>query len=164
MGEKMKDLSGPRWFGTLTLKLSQLAGAVAIMSAVAVPYADASAEPLIVGNDRGGYLAERVEAIDRIRALRQRVEIRGRVCHSACTMYLGAGNICLSPDTRFGFHGPSSHGTPIEKPRFEHWSRVMASYYSRPLRDWFMSKARHKIRGLHVVSGRELIRLGYPSC
>jgi hypothetical protein len=121
-------------------------------------------EALVVGNDRGGPVAQRADEIARLRAYRIRVEIRGNICYSACTMYLGAGDVCVSPSTSFGFHGPSAWGQPLDPDQFEHWSRVMARFYNEPLRQWFMSDARYRQANLYRVSGSEIINLGYASC
>ncbi|WP_126623207.1 hypothetical protein [Oceaniglobus ichthyenteri] len=102
--------------------------------------------------------------IDRIRALQQRVEIRGPMCLSSCTMYLGAGNVCIDPRVTFGFHGPSSYGQPLTRADFEYWSNVIASHYPAALRDWFMTTARHRITGYHRISGVQLIRMGFARC
>ena len=119
---------------------------------------------IVVGNDRGGYVGARAQEISRIVASGSRVEIRGNICLSACTMYLGAGNVCVTPTTTFGFHGPSANGRPLPPDRFDHWSRVMARYYQEPIREWFMSSARYQQNGYYRISGSQLIRLGYTSC
>jgi hypothetical protein len=119
---------------------------------------------IVIGNDQGGYVGERAGIVDRIRALGTRVEIRGAICYSACTMYLGAGNVCITPATRFGFHGPSRHGQALDPAGFDHWSGVMARYYALPLRQWYMTTARYERTQVAELSGAELIRLGYPAC
>ena len=119
---------------------------------------------IVVGNDRGGPIGARADEISRIRAYGERVEIRGRICYSACTMYLGAGNVCVSPDTTFGFHGPSDWGREISSERFDHWSEVMSRHYNQPLRDWFMAEGRFRQSDIYQISGREIINLGYAQC
>lgn len=118
----------------------------------------------IIGNDRGGLVGERARIVDSFRAGGERIEIRGNLCYSACTMYLGAGDVCVSPDTTFGFHGPSRNGTPLAPASFDHWSRVMARYYNEPLRQWFMSEGRHTRTDVYRLSGRQIINLGYAQC
>jgi hypothetical protein len=124
----------------------------------------AQASVHIVRNDRGGIVGTRAAEIRRIKSTGQRVEIRGRICLSSCTMYLGAGDVCVSPDTEFGFHGPSYYGKPLAPQYFEYWSEVIADHYPKPVRDWFMTKARYKQSGYHTLLGAELIRLGVESC
>lgn len=118
----------------------------------------------VIGNDTGGRLRPRFEEIRRMRARGDRVEIRGRYCLSACTLYLGAGNVCVSPGTQFGFHGPGYVDAPIRYDRFEYWSQRMAAYYPPQVSSWFMTRARYVTRGYMSLSGAELIRMGVPGC
>jgi len=120
--------------------------------------------PLIIGNDRGGGVGERARLVDSLQASGQRIEIRGNLCYSACTMYLGAGNVCVSPNTVFGFHGPTRNGQPLPAESFDHWSRIMARYYNEPLGNWFMTEARYMRGDVYRLTGAQIIQLGYPSC
>jgi hypothetical protein len=140
---------------------------VPLVICLGLPGLTASAQqqsPLIIGNDRGGGVGERARLVDSLQASGQRIEIRGNLCYSACTMYLGAGNICVSPDTVFGFHGPTRNGQPLPTESFDHWSRIMARYYNEPLGNWFMSEARYLRSDVYRLTGSQLIELGYPSC
>jgi hypothetical protein len=119
---------------------------------------------IVIGNDMGGIVGSRADEIERINASGARVEIRGDVCISSCTMYLGVGDVCVSPDTDFGFHGPSFFGADLPEREFEYWSRVIANHYNAPLRDWFMREARYRNFRPYTLSGEELIRIGYTSC
>lgn len=125
-----------------------------------------SADTLIIRNDPGGRVDHRQTTLQRIRAAGDRVEIRGGYCNSACTMYLGLPNMCISASTVFGFHGPSSSlpRLPLAQKDFEKWSRVMADTYPQPLRRWFMEEARYELRGLKRVRGRDIINMGVPEC
>ena len=124
----------------------------------------ALADPLIVQNDRGGAIGERVIAVRQANAQHRRIELRGRICYSSCTLYLGADDLCISAQTTFGFHGPSRHGRALPQEEFEHWSQVMAAQYSAPLRDWFLKTARHRINGYYRLTGAQLIAMGYAAC
>jgi hypothetical protein len=126
--------------------------------------AAAAQQVIVIGNDRGGYVGERARLVDQIRAANVRVEITGRICYSACTMYLGAGNVCISPSTTFGFHGPTRNGRSLAPADFDRWSAVMARYYAPPLRDWYMQTARFENSGVVQVRGSQLLQLGYASC
>jgi hypothetical protein len=119
---------------------------------------------IVIGNDMGGIVGTRAAEVQRINASGARVEIRGDICLSSCTMYLGAGNVCVSPDTDFGFHGPSFFGADLPPRDFEYWSQVIANHYNAPLREWFMREARYRQLWHYTLSGEELIRIGYPSC
>lgn len=114
-----------------------------------------------VRNDSGGVLDERVTEIAHLRATGEQVRIGG-YCNSACTMYLGLPNACVSPRAVFGFHGPMSqfYGMPLLADEFEHWSRVMASHYPEPIRTWYMQEARYALTDTRDVTGRTLIKLG----
>lgn len=118
----------------------------------------------VVGDDLGGYLAARVIEVSTLQAVGTRVEIRGQVCYSSCTMFLGAGDVCVSPATEFGFHGPSDVDGALDAQAFEQWSEIMASHYKPPLRRWFMERARYERGSVLRVRGSELIRMGYASC
>lgn len=119
---------------------------------------------IVIGNDRGGGINTRARIIDQIRAAHARVEIRGDICYSACTMYLGAGDVCVSPGTTFGFHGPTRDGHPLSADAAERWSAVMARYYPDALRQWFMSTARFATGDVYRISGAEIMRFGYRAC
>ncbi len=118
----------------------------------------------VVQNDRGGVVGSRVQEIAQLQQQRHRVEIRGQVCLSTCTMYLGAPNVCVSPQTRFGFHGPSYYGRPLKPQQFEYWSQVIASYYPDRLREWYMATGRYKSDGYYTITGAQLIRMGVAQC
>lgn len=152
--------------------LTRLKGIFRIASIVAVAgvYLNASwaanNEYLIVQNDRGGSVRERVELIETYRTRGTRIHIRGRFCLSACTLYLGLDGTCVAPDTIFGFHGPSSqfYGFALPFQSFDYWSRLMADHYPEPLRTWFIENGRHRIVGFHEFSGQSLIEMGIAQC
>ena len=121
---------------------------------------------IVISNDRGGAIAERVALIREYQDTGTRVEIRGDYCLSACTMFLALPETCVAPRTVFGFHGPSSrlYGIALTQTGFDRWSRAMAGYYPEPLRSWFMATARHRIVGFYKLSGQELIKMGIRRC
>lgn len=120
--------------------------------------------PLIVHNDRGGLLRARLLKLGELRQSRRPVEITGAICYSTCTMYLGLPQTCISPDTVFGFHGPSSYGRKLESATFERASRIIAGYYPATLRRWYVSKGRYKIRSVYKMKGRQIIAMGIREC
>lgn len=144
-------------FGTITLTLALLAGASQAVFAQ-------GQGALIIRNDPGGRIDTRAVEITKLRAEGRRVELRGEVCLSSCTMFLGLDNVCVDHRTQFGFHGPSSYGRPMPPEYFEYWSQVLAKNYTAPLKTWYMTKARYKLDGYYPISGEELIRLGYQDC
>jgi len=141
------------WISTLALALL-LGGSASL----------AQQSAIVIGNDRGGLIGARASEITDILNVGSRVEIRGSICYSSCTMYLGAGNVCVAPDTSFGFHGPSDYGRSLSAERFEHWSQVMARHYREPLRSWFMTSARYESARFVTLTGAQLINMGYSRC
>lgn len=123
-------------------------------------------ETIVVRDDRGGPLIERAKIVDTYRLHGTRVQLRGRFCLSACTLYLGLDNTCISSTTVFGFHGPSSpmYGIALPQRVFDYWSSFMAEHYPEPLKSWFLEAGRHRIVGFHSISGARLIEMGIAEC
>lgn len=144
--------------------VSVLVLALLLLAPVAGHAAMSKATAYVVNSDLGGVIGERVKEINRIQTDGRRVEIRGRLCLSSCTMFLGVDDVCISPKTRFGFHGPSYYGKPLSPERFEFWSSVIAEYYPAPIKKWFMETGRFKIKGYYAMEGVELIKYGIPTC
>lgn len=151
-----------------TPKTTNAALAQTVQGAMSVPGGQtrvARDGTIIVERDNGGLLVERIRFLSALRQSGQRVEIRGQ-CISACTLYLGLPQTCISRDTVMGFHGPQSqlYGIALPPADFEYWSRVMADHYPPALRRWFLTEGRNEIMGVHRIRGRELIRLGAREC
>ncbi len=121
-------------------------------------------DPLVVMSDRGGKVIDRVHEVRELKREGRRVEIRGNVCYSSCTMYLGLPDVCTLPSTTFGFHGPSRGGVEVGREEFEYYSTLISNHYPEPLKSWYISKARYRISGVYKVKGSELIRLGIEEC
>ena len=142
----------------------------ALMLCSGVPVAQAQSQylaaqgVLVVRNDPGGLVGTRASEITDLGARGIRVELRGEVCLSSCTMYLGLAKTCVSRTTTFGFHGPSYYGAKLNAQDFEYWSQVIASHYPPRLQSWFLSTARYKINDYYRVKGVELIRMGVREC
>lgn len=136
----------------------------ALMMAGGVGAATQARQPLVIGNDRGGMVLDRLREIRRLRLSGQPVEIRGRICFSTCTMYLGLPQTCISPQTVFGFHGPTRQGRPMPPDDFDYVSRVIAHYYPEALRHWYLEKARHRVVPIYRVKAAVIIRMGIPAC
>ncbi len=151
-------------FGERLRELLLLAAIAIVPQFLAFPAAARSGNVLIVHNDRGGVLTDRAHKIESLAARGTAIELRGPLCISACTMYLGAPNVCVSPTATFGFHGPSFSGQAMPTAEFERWSQFMAKFYNEPLRVWFLRTGRYRQIGYYSIKGSELIRLGYQSC
>lgn len=134
------------------------------IGAIGSGQAHASLRPYVIGSDRGGFLRDRQLEIRRIQASGQPIEIRGAICYSTCTMFLGLPQTCISAETVFGFHGPSRSGTRLPTEDFDRYSRLISQDYPKPLRDWFMKKGRKRINGVHRIKGTEIIRMGVKEC
>lgn len=169
--ETLKQVAGPganiflhrsaRFLCSVLVTMSLLHGAAA-QAAQTRPLG--FMETIIVPNDRGGSVRQRHDEIRMINRLHQQVEIRGRECLSSCTMYLGADNVCVEPNTSFGFHGPHRFLKTLTKTEFDQWSRFISGYYPPPVQTWYMQKARYKTATVSRIKGRELIRLGVTQC
>jgi len=122
-------------------------------------------DALYVGYDEGGVIHNRAAQIDRLNAQGKQVVIgNGAVCISACTMYLGAENVCVKPNAYLGFHGAISFGEPGVKDG-EYWTDYMADYYPPALRDWFYRSGASDLKVVWMgLSGRQVAKMGVPLC
>lgn len=145
-------------------KAAKTAAAACLALAVLQPQAAAAQQTYVVGSDRGGYLHDRLIELKNLKRSGVRVEIRGRVCYSTCTMFLGLPGTCVDPNTTFGFHGPSRSGRRLAQEKFDYFSRVMADFYPEPLKAWFMAEGRNRISGIYKIKGSEIIRMGVKAC
>ena len=65
---------------------------------------------LTIRSDGGGNIAAYAALIDDLGVIEVRIV---GVCKSACTMFLGAKNVCVSPDASLAFHGPDGKDESI---------------------------------------------------
>jgi len=138
---------------------------LAICEIWATPLFAAQAK-IIIGDDRGGAVDARARIIRGYRKQGAHLEIRGNYCLSSCTMYLSLRDVCVLPDTLFGFHGPSSaiFSIGLSPAAFEYWSRIMAAHYPEPVRTWFLQEGRNRTMGFHIYHGWQLINMGIRRC
>ena len=134
--------------------------AFALSSSAAQAQEISSSRAYVVHNDRGGLLTSRIAEIRALQETGQQIKISGRVCQSTCTMFLGLEQTCISPETVFGFHGPSSYGRRLSRPVFEQASQIIASHYPAPLKRWYMDEARHSIWRMHRITGKQMLSWG----
>lgn len=125
----------------------------------------ASPADVVIRNDPGGRLTDRLDQIARFRAAGTRVEIRGH-CDSSCTLLLGLPLACVAPTARLGFHGPQSqrYGISLPPDDFTAWSDVMADHYPPGIAAMFMSRWRENTLGIVTITGTEAVRLGARPC
>jgi hypothetical protein len=118
-----------------------------------------------IRNDMGGGVSKRMAKIEQMRTAGTRVRILG-TCVSACTLYLGLPNTCVSRTAKLGFHGPSTRfqGIPLPLQEFERVSRQMATYYPSQIRGWFMAEAQMRTGSYYTISGAQAIAMGARPC
>lgn len=166
-----KNTKRTRFAATLqTIKRGSLGvlfaiGALSATTATAQSNQKISAPNFVeISNDRGGLLRDRLIELQLLRQTGRQVRITGNICYSTCTMFLGLPQTCVSPQTTFGFHGPSSYGRPLEPAIFEEASQIMASHYPDVLKTWYMETGRHEIVDIYRFKGADIIRMGVSSC
>lgn len=136
--------------------------------ATALPAAETprTAKTLHVRNHRGGYLPRVVAGVEAARRAGQDVHIDGGFCFSACTAYLSLEKVCVAPWTQFGFHAPTDprSGRVLSGAAFHAATAHVAGYYRPQLAAWWMREGRHVHHGMALLSGSELIGMGYRAC
>jgi hypothetical protein len=83
-------------------------------------------------------------------------------CPSACTMFLGVRNACITPSATLAFHagGSMKRGVPNALRTAQ-----MLSTYKPALRRYLTSHHFMDTFDFHTISGEEMIkRFGYPAC
>ncbi len=144
-------------------------GVLAVVFAAALVVQDqpaaARAKLQIISYDMGGDLGERIRIVERLRQNGTEVRIEG-TCVSACTLYLGLPNSCVTAGAILGFHGPRTRtaGLPLPREDFDRLSAVMAGYYPRQIRQWFWSEARMVTQSYFTISGRQAAKMGARLC
>ena len=118
-------------------------------------------------NDRGGLVVEYIQRVTDHNAAGDRVELTMRLCLSACTLLLGVNDVCVSPRTRFGFHGVRISGkiSSEAKERIASgYERRMAQVYPPALGAWFLSHAAGKIMPRYLTGSDLIERYGFEEC
>ena len=119
--------------------------------------------PTESGEDTGGTIQMYAAEISRLNKTGRRKVIAG-LCASACTMYLGVRRVCVEPHAELWFHAAHLPGEQAPDPL---GSLLMLSHYPEKVRAWAIaSGALEKTEwdGGKVLTGRQLIRMGVPSC
>lgn len=122
--------------------------------------------PVHIRNHRGGFLPHIVAEMQAMRRAGVEVRIDGGFCFSACTVFLAHEQVCVSPWTQFGFHAPANPqtGRKLTGAAFEHATTHVARYYRPELARWWMREGRHTRQGLAMLTGADLIAMGYRAC
>lgn len=110
---------------------------------------------LTITHDEGGRVDAYAAAVA---AETGRVRIIG-VCESACTMWLGANDVCVAPSARFIFH-PPRNGFFGRLPPVEFWKAVntIASHYPPRLGVWYRAVVAPQ-GGYWKITGQQMIDL-----
>ena len=162
--------------------LTRLSGALAIGAAVfiaarlaepAKPVALPAPAPITIDTpvrpigplprDGGGWIHEYRDKVWLANIRGERVEIRG-TCISACTMWLGAKNLCVAPEAMFWFHAARD---PIVGWPDPGGSALMMSMYPRAVSLWAQQEGalrRVEFSVRHMLTGEDLIAMGVPKC
>lgn len=118
-----------------------------------------------VRDDLGGSLSARIATVEVLRASGEPVRIIG-TCASACTMYLGLPNACVSRRAVLAFHGPQTqfYGVGLPQREFEAWSQIIADHYPPRIRAAYLRDWRYTTVGMVTLTGAEAIRMGVRQC
>jgi len=105
----------------------------ALTAAVAAP------QPLVIGNNPGGLVAQFAAQEQQLEAQGRGVVVRGR-CASACTVVLHNPNVCVAPGGSFMFHKAflgikTPHGL-LRGPDDEQTTAFLMSWYPSGVRAW----------------------------
>lgn len=84
-------------------------------------------------------------------------------CQSACTMFLGIRNVCVTRSAELAFHGAWTH---TREPTFiEGATNRMIAAYNPRLRSYLQAGGYMSARSLHTISGQDMItKFGYRAC
>lgn len=125
---------------------------------------------------RGGDARVFTQHVIELERAKTQVRVLLPSCGSACTIYLIANDVCISPDTKFNFHGPADTDTVLStgergltQKRIDDVTRVVANNYElrRPgLGRWYLKEAAHLWGHDYVtLTGRDIhYRFHVPYC
>lgn len=128
----------------------------------------------LVGGDPGGDIFAYHAEVLRLNRTGTPVRFVGDVASSA-TMLLGANDVCVNPEVKFGFHSSfpltNAQFVPIlfvpaefEKER-KRYNAAMAFHYTPALRKWFYKNAANTHLITVNLTGQQLhTRFGYKLC
>ena len=140
--------------------MKRVIAVIALVSACSTNTEDEKS--LYVGYDEGGVIGERAKEIQRLNKEGKQIIIgKNAFCLSACTMYLGADNVCVEPDAYLGFHG----ATAKTEADSLYWTKFVASYYPPKLREWFYNSGASELKvAWKGLSGSEVADMGVSLC
>ena len=110
--------------------------------------------------DRGGNIFEYLTYIQNADIRNTQIRIKGW-CISACTMKLGAKDVCIYPDATLFFHEAYDAKTRI---RSELGTQLMFDVYPIKIQEWVTEHKALENKTLTSLSGSSAIELGITEC
>ncbi len=135
--------------------------AIALASGGCAPSGLRSSEPR-PAVDSGGNLRAYIAEVKRLNARGADKRIDS-ACISACTVFLGAKNVCVTPTARLWFHAASLQGAAPDALG----SLEMLSYYPPRVRAWAIrTRALESVTfdETRVLTGEQLALMGVAAC
>jgi len=112
--------------------------------------------------DMGGSIKARLEEMQGMSG----VVIDGE-CFSACTLYLGLPETCVTSRAKLGLHSPktklSGYIMPLPKDEWESLTQLMSTYYPEKISEWYMAEARHST-DIVTITGEQAVAMGAKAC
>ncbi|OUD08143.1 hypothetical protein BVC71_15160 [Marivivens niveibacter] len=118
--------------------------------------AQAAPNVRVIRNDPGGNVNEYLMNVSMAVLTGETIRIDGW-CASACTLYLGSTNTCVTRSANFGFHAPRGGSAADNR----HAAQVISTRLPAPLGQWYLQNAAFLPADQHVtLSGRQLVQMG----
>lgn len=133
---------------------------IAVLAGCSVRIDDTTKDTHTIYYDEGGSIPQRLAELYEFQSRNVSVVVPSDgICMSACTLYLGLPDTCVSPNSTFKFHGPVGAGDKKEVT-----IRIIASKYPPKLRRWYYDSGAYKSVSYKTLSGQELISMGVKKC
>lgn len=143
--------------------MSAICRSIAAVMLVIAPALPAHADGSSLPHGAGGYVPDFVQIVRQHNATGEPFRIEG-TCKSACTLFLGIRNVCVTRDAKLMFHA----GHDIAENRTgpdTRASRAALYRYNESLRRYLLENHYLDTDEFHTVSGAEIIdRFGYKEC
>lgn len=150
-------------------RLAFAAATLVLSGCITDEYRDEAGDLVIRHND-GGMIADMERRIDYLDFSDTPVRIEGW-CASACTMLLGAEDVCISPGATFAFHGPTDPALlflgPYVRSDREEWLDRLTARYPPRLREWYFEAAADQFFGpafIRLPAEKVQALTGVPYC
>jgi hypothetical protein len=142
-----------------TKSLRALRAAISVVG-VAASFDIPSAAQAFWGTfDGGGRVGEYLDFVSAANISGEKIEIGG-ICASACTMKLGARNVCIRSDAELWFHAARDEDGQINGLA----TLMIKLEYPMRIRAWANSSGALNTTAFTTMSGAQAIALGVPDC